>query len=57
MTLSAPELAVALQQVAHAASTDDGSPLAGVLVDVDDSGVSVVATDRYWLAHWSIVLP
>lgn len=57
VTLAGPELAAALQQVARAAATDEGSPLAGVLVEVGSTEVSVVATNRYWLAVWSIALP
>ena len=56
MAGAAPELAVALQQVARAACTDEASPLAGVLVEVGGTEVSVVATNRYWLARWSIAV-
>lgn len=52
-----PGLAAALQQVSRAACTGEGSPLAGVLVEASGSQVSIAATNRYWLAAWSMALP
>lgn len=54
VSLDGPELATALTQVSRAAGTETGSPLRGVLVDIDGAGVTVVATNRYWLAAWSL---
>ncbi|SDJ88623.1 DNA-binding transcriptional regulator, MerR family [Nocardioides sp. YR527] len=48
--LPGPVLAAAIRQVRHAAESDPASELASVLVDVDESGVDVVATNRYWMA-------
>ncbi|WP_217144216.1 MerR family transcriptional regulator [Streptomyces sp. AC627_RSS907] len=49
--LSAPELAAALDAVRFAAGTDPELPvLGGVLFDVEDDVLRVVATDRYRLA-------
>lgn len=53
VTVDGAELAAALRRVAWAASSEDG-PLAGVLLDCADGAVTVVATDRYWLALWSV---
>ena len=47
-----PQLGVALTRVAAAADADPASPLAVVLLDVAGPQVTVVATDRYWMAHW-----
>ncbi|HEX6150073.1 MerR family transcriptional regulator [Nocardioides sp.] len=52
VTVDGAELAAALRRVGRAASDDD--PLAGVLLDCADGAVTVVATDRYWLALWSV---
>ncbi len=52
-TVDGAELAAALRRVARAASRD-GGPLSGVRLDCADSAVTVVATDRYWLALWSV---
>lgn len=49
-TLDAPALASALRQVRPAAEADPASPLASVLVDVDEGSCDVVATNRYWMA-------
>lgn len=49
-TLDGPALASALRQVRPAAETDPASPLASVLVDVDEESCDVVATNRYWMA-------
>lgn len=54
--LDGPELATALRRVSHAASADPGSALAVVLLDIDTDSLHVVATDRYWLAQWSVPL-
>lgn len=43
-------LASAIRQVRAAADADPASPLSGVLLDVADGEVDVVATDRYWMA-------
>ncbi len=53
VTVDGAELAAALGRVARAASSDD-APLAGVLLDCADGAVTVVATDRYWMALWSV---
>ena len=51
LTTSAPELLAALRSVRHAVSTDPDLPmLTGVLLDLDPTGLSVAATDRYRLA-------
>lgn len=52
--LDGPELAAALQRVAPAASDDADSGLGVVLLDVRGGWLHVVATDRYWLALWSL---
>lgn len=52
-----PELAAALGHVAAAAEPDPDSPLAAVLLDIGPEELSVVATDRYWLAVWTLPLP
>ncbi|MFD7261722.1 MerR family transcriptional regulator [Streptomyces sp. NPDC059874] len=50
-TVSAPELAAALDGVRFAASTDPELPmLGGVLFDIEGDELRVVATDRYRLA-------
>ncbi|WP_328303806.1 MerR family transcriptional regulator [Streptomyces sp. NBC_00435] len=50
-TVSAPELAAALDSVRFAVSTDPELPvLGGVLFDAEDGALRVVATDRYRLA-------
>ncbi|MGH3750857.1 MAG: hypothetical protein ACRDT8_26080 [Micromonosporaceae bacterium] len=46
-----------MRRVSAAASADTESPLGVVLLDITGSAVTVVATDRYWLAMWSIPLP
>ncbi|MEQ7129519.1 MerR family transcriptional regulator [Actinopolymorpha sp. B11F2] len=53
VTVDGPELAAGLRKVARAAS-DHELALRGVLLDVDGGAITPVATDRYWLAHWSI---
>ena len=53
-TVDGPELAAAIRQVRAAAHTEAGSPLAGVLLDVADDAVDVVATNRYWMAVRSV---
>ena len=53
VTVDGAELAAALRRVARAASADD-VPLAGVLLECADGAVTVVATDRYWMALWSV---
>ncbi|MGW6709639.1 DNA polymerase III subunit beta family protein [Streptomyces sp. NPDC054956] len=51
LTLSAPELAAALDAVRFAVSTDpELAMLGGVLFDIEGEGLRVVATDRYRLA-------
>lgn len=52
-----PELAAALRRISAATSTDADSPLGVVLLDVAGSELTVVATDRYWLAMWTLRLP
>lgn len=54
VSLDGPELATALRRVSHAASAESGSPLAVVVLDIDTDSLHVVATDRYWLARWSV---
>lgn len=50
-TLSAPELAAALDAVRFAAGTDPELPvLGGILFDIEGDGLRVVATDRYRMA-------
>ena len=53
VTVDGAELAAALRRVVRAASPDEG-PLSGVLLDCADGAVTVVATDRYWLALWDV---
>lgn len=48
------ELSVALRRASRAAATESESSLRGVLLDVDEQQVTVVATNRYWLVTWSI---
>lgn len=51
LSVSAPELAAALDAVRFAASTDPELPmLGGVLFDIEDEALHVVATDRYRMA-------
>lgn len=51
LTVSGPELAAALDSVRFAVSADPGLPvLGGVLFDIEDGALRVVATDRYRLA-------
>jgi DNA polymerase III sliding clamp (beta) subunit (PCNA family)/DNA-binding transcriptional MerR regulator len=51
LTVSAPDLAAALDAVRFAASTDPELPmLGGVLFDIDGDALQVVATDRYRMA-------
>ena len=54
LDVDGPELAAALRRVSRAADVDPGSPLAVVLLDLTGADVVVVATDRYWLARWSV---
>ena len=54
VTLDGPQLGVALGRVATAAAPDPGSPLGGVLLDATRDAVTVVATDRYWMAAWTL---
>ncbi len=53
VTVDGAELAAALRRVVRAASPEEG-PLSGVLLDCADGAVTVVATDRYWLALWCV---
>jgi DNA-binding transcriptional MerR regulator len=51
LTVSAPDLAAALDAVRFAASTDPELPmLGGVLFDIEGDSLHVVATDRYRMA-------
>jgi DNA-binding transcriptional MerR regulator len=51
VTAPAPALAAALRQVRFAAGRDPEQPaIAGILLEVLDGGISLVATDRYRLA-------
>lgn len=51
LTISAPELAAALDAVRFAASTDPELPmLGGILFDIDGESLHTVATDRYRMA-------
>lgn len=51
VTLSAPALVAALQQVVPAASRDESRPiLTGVLMESEGDGIRLVATDSYRLA-------
>ncbi|MBO1333612.1 MerR family transcriptional regulator [Streptomyces sp. VRA16 Mangrove soil] len=51
LTVTAGDLSAALDAVRFAASTDPGLPmLAGVLFDVEDGTLRLVATDRYRMA-------
>lgn len=54
VTVDGAELAAAVRRVARAASTEAGSTLSGVLLDVDSGTLTAVATDRYWLASWVV---
>ena len=50
-TVSADDFAAAVSQVAPAASRDDVTPvITGVLMDISDSAVVMMATDRYRVA-------
>ncbi|GAB3422877.1 MerR family transcriptional regulator [Flindersiella endophytica] len=53
VTTNGPELAAALRKVSRAASENE-TPLNGVLLEVAKGAITAVATDRYWLAYWSI---
>lgn len=51
LSVAAPELAAALDAVRFAVSTDPELPmLGGVLFDIEDESLQVVATDRYRMA-------
>jgi len=52
VTVHGTELAAALRRVSRAA--DRAGPLAGVLMEAAADGVTVVATDRYWMACWTV---
>jgi len=52
--LNGSELAAALERVSAAASQDADSGLGVVLLDVRHGQLHAVATDRYWLAAWSL---
>ena len=56
VSVDGPELATALRRVSTAADRGSNSPLSMVLLDITDSELTVVATDRYWLARWSMPL-
>jgi DNA-binding transcriptional MerR regulator len=53
VTVDGPELAAAVRAVSRAAAEHE-TPLRGVLLDVGGGTLTAVATDRYWLAHWSV---
>jgi DNA polymerase-3 subunit beta len=53
VTVPGPELAAAIRKVSRAASERE-THLNGVLLDVAKSAITAVATDRYWLAYWSV---
>jgi DNA polymerase III sliding clamp (beta) subunit (PCNA family) len=53
VTVDGAEAAAAVRRVAGVAA-QDASPLGGVLLDVADDGLSVVATDRYRMASWRL---
>lgn len=53
VTVAGPELAAAVRKVSNAASERE-TPLNGVLVELAEGAVTSVATDRYWLAYWSV---
>jgi DNA-binding transcriptional MerR regulator len=53
VTVDGPELAAGIRKVARAASADE-VPLRGVLLDLAAGSLTPVATDRYWLAYWTI---
>ncbi len=53
VTVDGPELAAALRKVSRAAS-DHEVPLRGVLLDLGSGAITPAATDRYWLAYWSV---
>jgi DNA polymerase-3 subunit beta len=51
VTLGGPELASAVRQVGYAVGSVEGFPgLAGILIEITDSDVTLVATDRHRLA-------
>lgn len=52
--IDGPELATALIHVSMAAASDPSSRLAVVLLDVIAGGIVVVATNRSWMARWSV---
>ncbi|MGH3448716.1 MAG: MerR family transcriptional regulator [Nocardioidaceae bacterium] len=54
VTVDGPELATALRRVSTAADDDPESPLGVVLLDFAEAELTVVATNRYWLATWSM---
>lgn len=56
VTVDGPELAAALTRVSAAASREADSPLANVLLDIGPEGLTLVATDRYWMALWRLPL-
>jgi DNA-binding transcriptional MerR regulator len=56
VTVDGAELATAVRRVAQAASTEAGSALSGVLLDIAGGTLTAVATDRYWLASWIVPL-
>lgn len=55
-TVDGPELATALRRIATAADPETDAPLNVVLIDLDGAELTVVATDRYWMATWSMPL-
>lgn len=56
-TVDGVELAGAIRQVAPAAATDGEVPgVHGVLLEIADDELTVVATDRYWLAMRTVAL-
>lgn len=54
ITVDGAELAAAIRRVANASSPEVGSALNGVLLDITGEWVTVVATNRYWMAIWRI---
>jgi DNA polymerase-3 subunit beta len=51
-----PELAAALSRVSGAAAPDGDAGLGVVLLDLSGSELTVVATNRYWMALWWLPL-
>ena len=49
-TVSGPQLAAALRQVRPARAKGASTPLGCVVIDVDEQGLDVVATNRHWMA-------